>query len=123
MNANLLIKSILHVVAGVMTLSFAALSFDHNMPLAIGLLPAAVVMLLLSWKHPVLLPGMQLRTSLFLVFDAIVLAFIAFQLYKQGYHKATFLYEGVCIFFFSLAAFVWLLRRKRAVFFTSDDNQ
>ena len=44
MNANLLIKSILHVVAGVMTLSFAALSFDHNMPLAIGLLPDTLLM-------------------------------------------------------------------------------
>lgn len=123
MNANLFIKTILHTVAAVMTLSIGALSLDHNLPLAIGLLVAGTIMLLLAWKHPVILRGLSSRTSWFLVYDALVLAFIAYQLYGQGFHKATFLFEGVSIFFFSLAAFVWLLRRKRAVFFTSDDNQ
>ena len=123
MNANLLIKSILHVIAGAMTMGYALLYLNQQPVPGLCMLLAGVIMLLLAWKHPLLLRSLPARTSWFLVFDALVLACIAFQLYRQGFHKATFFYEGVSIFFFSLAAFVWLLRRKRAVFFTSDDTQ
>lgn len=124
MNANLLIKSLLHLIAGIMTIIGMVLLLQQKQLLIIGwLIPAGITMFWFAWKHSSILGWLYLRTSWLLVFDAVVLAGIAWHLYRQGYHKATFLYEGVSIFYFSIAAFVFLLRKKRAVFFGEEETK
>lgn len=122
MNANQLIKSLLYGFAALLTLGFALVLFDEHLPMATVFCVLAVCMMFAAWRHPFFWKHLPLRTSVLLLLHAAVLAAIAWKLYKQGYHKATFVYEGISIFYFSLAAFIFLLRKKRTVFFAEEDT-
>lgn len=108
-------------MACLMTGGFALLSFDHDFLLAAFLSVAALGMLLLVFFHDRPLKNLETRTSLFFVFESLMLAVIAWKLYDQGFHKATFLFEGLSIVFISLAAFSFMLRKKRNVLFSEEE--
>lgn len=121
MHPNFVLKSVLHGMACLMTGGFALLSFDHDFMLATLLSVAALGMLLLVFFHDRLWKNLETRTSLFFVFESLMLAVIAWKLYDQGFHKATFLFEGLSIVFISLAAFSFMLRKKRNVLFSEEE--
>lgn len=123
MHPNFLLKSVLHSVAGLLTGGFALLTFDNDVPLAAFLLAASIAMLLLVFFHDRVLKNTETRTSIFFVFESLALAVIAWKLYDQGHHKATFLFEGISIVFLSLAAFSFMLRKKRDVLFIEEESK
>jgi hypothetical protein len=122
MNANQLIKSVLYGNAALLTMGFALFSFGNHLPKATVFSVLSLCMVYAAWRHPIFWKQLPWRTSVLLLLHAAVLAVIAWQLYRQGYHKATFVYEGISIFYFSLAAFLFLLRKKRAVFFAEEEQ-
>lgn len=121
MHPNFLIKSVIHAIATGMTIGFAVLTFNEHVALASVLLLAAAGMAVLIFYHHKLFPAFSLKTPAFFLFEAFVLAIIAWQLYRHGQHRATFFYEGFSIFFLCLSAFALLLRKKRHVLFSEED--
>ncbi len=121
MHPNFILKSVIHAIAASMTIGFAVLTFDQHVALASLLLVAAAGMAVLIFYHSKLFPAFALKTSAFFLFESMVLAIIAWQLYRHGLHKATFFYEGFSIFFLCLSAFALLLRKKRHVLFSEED--
>jgi len=121
MHPNFIIKSVIHAIAASMTIGFALLTFNQHVALASLLLVAGGIMAVLIFYHIKLLRAFALKTSLFFLFESLVLAIIAWQLYRHNLHKATFLYEGFSIFFLCLSAFSLLLRKKRHVLFSEED--
>lgn len=111
----------IHAIAAGMTIGFAILTFHQHVALASLLLVAATGMVVLIFFHSKLFPDFALKTSVFFLFEALALAIIAWQLYRHGFHKATFFYEGFSIFFLCLSAFALLLRKKRHVLFSEED--
>ena len=79
-------------------------------------------MLALAALHRNVLRGAALKTSVFFLLESIVLAGAAYLWYSMGLNKSAFLYEGVSIFFLSLAAFSFLLRKKREVLFHNEEE-
>lgn len=121
MHPNFLVKSVLHSIAATMTGGFAVLTLDHSPALAIPLLAASLIMLLLVFRHDKLWKQQEMKTSFFFLFESLALAMIAWKLYQQQYHKATFLFEGVSIAFLCLAAFSLMIRKKRDVLYSEED--
>ena len=121
MHPNFLIKSVLHAIATGMTIGFAILTFQQHVALAILLLVAAAGMGILIFLHNKLFASFTLKTPAFFLFEALVLAIIAWQLYRHQQHRATFFYEGFSIFFLCLSAFALLLRKKRHVLFSEEE--
>jgi hypothetical protein len=121
MHPNFLLKSVLHGVACLLTGGFALLTFDNDVSLAVFLMAASIAMLLLVFFHDRVLKNTETRTSIFFVFESLALAVIAWKLYDQGHHKATFLFEGISVVFLSLAAFSFMLRKKRDVLFIEEE--
>jgi hypothetical protein len=121
MHPNFIIKSVLHAIAACMTIWFAITTFDLHAFLASMLLVTGAAMGILAFYHANILPTVVLKTSLFFLFESLVLAIIAWQLYRHGLHKATFFYEGFSIFFLCLSAFSFLLRKKHHVLFSEED--
>jgi hypothetical protein len=113
-----LFKSVLHALAAALTLGFAIWhgSFDTFLSIMLSLAGAAFVFLAIG-HHRVWQSRLR-KTSLFLFTEALVLAAIAWNLYQMGYHKATFLYEGIAVLYLSFAAFLFLLRSKKSVLFS-----
>jgi hypothetical protein len=121
MHPNFIIKSVIHAIAAGMTIGFALLTFNQHVALASLLLIAGTAMGILVFYHSKILSAISLKTSLFFLFESLVLAIIAWQLYRHGLHKATFFYEGFSIFFLCLSAFSFLLRKKHHVLFSEED--
>lgn len=121
MHPNFIIKSVIHAIATGMTIGYALVTFQQHVALATLLLFAGVAMCILIFLHGKLMSRLPLKTSLFFLFESIVLAIIAWQLYRHGLHKATFFYEGFSIFFLCLSAFALLLRKKRHVLFSEEE--
>jgi hypothetical protein len=110
----------LHLLAALMTIYFAVTTIIQDQALIVGLYIAAAMMILLVFLHTKILLGFNLKTSLFFLFDSLALAAIAWKLYQQGNHRETFFYEGISIFFLSLAAFSYLLRHKKHVLYSEE---
>lgn len=124
MQPNYWVKSILHAVSAAMCMSFSLATFGKDNVQASLILLAGLAMVILAWKHHRIWQSQQLKTSIFFMAESLVLAFIAWSLYREGHHKTTFFYEGVSIFFLSLSAFSFLLRKKRDVLFSEEvENQ
>ncbi|HSC53676.1 MAG TPA: hypothetical protein VLC98_08655 [Phnomibacter sp.] len=121
MHPNFVIKSFLHSFAALLTTVYAIYIFNSHTLTAIVLLVAALAMLALIFYHQKAFPLFPLKTSLFFLFESLVLALIAWQLYRQGFNKATFFFEGFSIFYVCLGAFALLLRKKRHVLFREED--
>ncbi len=120
MKANAILKSMLHLLAAVMTIYFAFTTAIQDQALVVGLFAAGATMVLMVFLHSKILRGFNLKTSLFFLFDSLALAAIAWKLYQNGNHRATFLYEGISIFYLSLAAFSYLLRHKKHVLYSEE---
>lgn len=121
MNPNALMKSAFHALAGVLTLTYA-LRWENETTLhtALWWIPATL-MLLLAVMHTRLRSGGLMNSALFFCLEAAVLAVIAWRLYGMGLHRITFLYEGISVFYLSMAAFSFLIRRRSRVLFREED--
>ena len=114
MLTNQTVKSLLHLVAALFTIFFVA-RYPAAASVQVLLGAAAAIMLVLAGIHHRIWPRFTLKTSVFFLLESIVLSVMAWLLYQQGHHKPPFLYEGVGIFYLSMAAFSFLLRRKRSL--------
>jgi hypothetical protein len=114
MQANRLIKTIFHLLAAALTAGYVI-----DQPAMDGIMAILIIMTLLmvaaAFMHQRVFPKFALKTPLFFLAESLVLSFIAWLLFRQGETKAPFLYEGVGVFFLSLSAFSFLLRRKKGI--------
>jgi FtsH-binding integral membrane protein len=99
---------------------FATTNWPNEKPSVALFAVIAIGLFALAFLHGRLWQGAVLKTSVFFLLESFVLAAIAWLHYRQGEHRMAFFYEGVSIFFFSLSAFTFLLRKKREVFFSEE---
>jgi FtsH-binding integral membrane protein len=122
MNVNHLLKTILHLVCALMVAWYALQYWPHEKPTVALFAVLSLALIGLAFLHQKLWQGAILKTSMFFLSESVVLAAIAWLYYRQGEHRLTFFYEGVSIFFLSLAAFSFILRKKRHVLFSEEEE-
>jgi hypothetical protein len=107
----------MHALAAFMTFYYAGPLLSSPSAQSVALVIAGLGMAALVFLHNRFGQKYLLKTSALFLFESLVLAFIAWNLYKQGQTRSTFIYEGISVLFLSLAAFSFLLRKKREVIF------
>ena len=115
------IKSALHALAAAMTLYYAFFMPQVNSGVQVLSVFFGVLFIAFSFSHFSLGKRFNLHPLWLLVIESIWFTVMAWALYQLTLHRAAFIYEGVGVLFFSLAAFAFIMRRKKEIVFTEED--